>query len=111
MTKSSQFTTKETVQDLLRRKAKESTEEFTLPHSGITCHISYLNGKKARMCQEIATKGSEVDEDLLWAAMIAESCLFNGEKLVAEDVDALLHALDYMTIVGKLGGAQSAESK
>jgi hypothetical protein len=109
MAKSSQFAPKESVRDMLVRMSNEATQEFDLP-SGIKCHINFFSGKKARIAQEIATNNNGVDEDLLWGAIISECCLFNGEKLIAEDI-SLLNGIDYMVILGKLGGVQSTEDK
>lgn len=109
----SSFAKTETVLELLKRKASEGMGEFVLPASGVTCKMSFFSAKTARKCQEIATSGSgenaKMNEDLMYAAMAAESCTFNGEKMIAEDILQYLHGIDFMTIQGKLGGASSAE--
>ena len=102
---------KETVLELLKRKSQSGYEEFDLPISGITVKINFFSAKTARMCQEIAQSGDSVNEDLLWGAMIAESCVFNGEKLIAEDIIQYLHGVDYMHLLGKLSGVESVEGK
>lgn len=99
----------ESVVELLRRKQQEANEEIILPKSGIKCQISFFSAKKARKAQEIGTSGDKVNEELIYSAMIAESCTFNGEKLIPEDILELLPGMDFMTLVGKLGGASPAE--
>lgn len=108
MTKEPAITAKtETVLELLRRKQSEANEEFVLPSSGITCKMSFFSAKKARKAQETGVFGDKVDEDLIFAAMISESCTFNGETMNPHDILDLLPGLDFMTIQGKLGGATS----
>lgn len=97
----------ETVLELLKRKQQEANEEFDLP-SGLKCQMTFLSAKKARQAQEIGTSGDKADEMLIFAAMMAECCTFNGEKLIAEDIKEHLPGIDFMFLMGKLGGATSA---
>jgi hypothetical protein len=106
MAESSQFAKKETVLEFLKRKATEQREEFDLP-SGLKCRIAFFNGNTAMRCTKIA----DGDEGLAYAAIIAETCEFNGEKLIAEDVKEYLDGLDWLFLLGKLSGASSQEGK
>ena len=103
----------ETVLELLKRKKTEGIGEFILPVSGITCVMSFFSTKTARDCQEIATSGTgenaKMNEELMYAAMASESCTFNGEKMLGEDIILYLHGIDFLTIQGKLAGASSQE--
>jgi len=100
---------KKTVLELL--KEKTASQEFTLPVSGLTVVMQFFSAKKARMCQQIAQDGDGINEDLMHAAMIAETCTFNGEKLVAEDILDNFNGADFMVLQGKLLGSDSVEKK
>lgn len=104
---------KETLGEYLKRKSNESVEEFELP-SGMMCRMEFFSTKKAKLCQKISTKGEGVnasmDEDLMYAAMVAETCEFQApgsnlwERMIAENIDGLLPGMDYMMLQGKLSG-------
>jgi hypothetical protein len=102
----SQFAAKETVLEMLKRKATEHREEFALP-SGLNCRMTFFNGSTAMRCTKIA----DGDESLAYAAIIAETCEFEGEKLIAEDVRQYLDGLDWLFLLGKLSGASLQEGK
>ena len=109
----------ESVSDFLARKAKESIETFDLP-SGLKCRMTFFSAKKAMMAQKIAQSGqggnASINEDLLYGAMIAESCEFsvngkNWEKMIGEDIPNKLPGMDFMHLQGKLGGVSLEEEK
>jgi len=100
---------KKTVLELL--KEKTASKEFTLPDSGLSVVMTFFSAKKARLAQEIATNGDSVDQNMMIAAMIAETCTFNGEKLAAEDILESMPGTDFMFLQGKLVGSDLLESK
>lgn len=99
----------ETVLELLKRKKAESEEQFDLPVSGLKARMTFFSSGKMRKAQEIATRGDKIDEDLLTAAMIAETTMFSAdgeewEKMIGEDIRDLLAGPDWAMLLGKLGG-------
>jgi hypothetical protein len=98
-----------TVLELL--KEKTASQEFTLPVSGLTVVMQFFSAKKNRVCAEISKKGDSIDEELFQAAMIAETCTFNNEKLTAEDILQYMNGTDLMFMQGKLMGSDLAEKK
>ncbi len=104
---------KKTVLEML--KEKTASQEFKLPVSGITVVMQFLSTKKTNLAQKIATSGSgentKVNEELFQAAMIAETCTFNGETLTAEDILENIQGVDHLTLLGKLMGSDSPTEK
>lgn len=104
---------KKTVLEML--KEKTASQEFKLPVSGITVVMQFLSVKRTNMAQKIATTGTgeniKVNEELYQAAMIAETCTFNGETLTAEDIKESMNGVDYLFLLGKLMGSDSLIEK
>lgn len=105
---------KQPVRDILRSaKEKGFLEEFPLPtNKDVTVTVKFYSTREAITGQKMAASGNNVNEELLQASMVSESCLFNGEKLTPEEILELVHGIDFMTLLGKLTGAvDSQESK
>jgi len=94
---------KKTVLELL--KEKTASQEFELPVSKLNVVMKFFSARQARLAQQQAVTDGKVDEDLMYASMIAETCTFNGEKLNPYDIMENLPGLDFMTLQGKLVGS------
>lgn len=97
---------KMSVLDILKSKQKDGGyEEFQLPMTKeITVKMKFFTTDQALSAQKQAQSGDSVNEDLMYAAMMAESCEFNGEKLNPYQIKEHLHGIDYMFLLGKLSG-------
>lgn len=105
---------KQSVRDILKAaKNRGFLEQFPLPsNKDVTVTVKFYSTRDAIMSQKMASAGGNVSEEILQASMVSESCLFNDEKLAPEEVLDLIHGIDFMTLLGKLTGAEaSQESK
>lgn len=91
----------ETVTDFVARKHADGSEEWKLP-SGTICVRKKFTARDSKKCIQIAGG----DEDLMFDAIIAETCTFNGKKIIAEDIADNLDGMDYLELLGKLSGVK-----
>lgn len=96
------LTSKEdTVEQFISKKLEDGSEQFTLP-SGAVCVRKKFTARDSKKCIKICAG----DEDKMMDAIIAETCTFNGKKIIMEDIDDTMDGMDYMILLGKLSGVQ-----
>lgn len=81
----------------------QGSREITLDESGVVCQVpNFINHGRWMRAQRIASG----DASKAQTAFVAESVLFEGEKLTLIDIQELVPAADMMQLVAEIFGGK-----